>query len=243
MNILITGGGTGIGLETAKALAAVEGVKLFIVGRNQERLATAAEEIKNFGHSKSEVVCIQSDIGTDEGIKKIAEVIFTSSDSLELLINNAGILVHKPADQLSFHDYFSVYSANVFGVAMLSSTLFPLLKKGKLNLPLLASHVVNLSSMGGIQGSKKFPGLSAYSSSKGALITLGECLAEEWSAEKVHVNTLAIGSVETEMFRNAFPGVTAGSAAREMGRFVADFALNSGQLINGKVIQVASSTP
>jgi 3-oxoacyl-[acyl-carrier protein] reductase len=97
--------------------------------------------------------------------------------------------------------------------------------------------------MGGIQGSSKFPGLAAYSSSKGALITLTEMLAEEYKESNISFNALALGAVQTEMLAEAFPGYQASTTAREMARFIADFALNGHQFFNGKVLPVAHSTP
>ena len=80
------------------------------------------------------------------------------------LINNAGSLINKPFLDTSIEDFKAVYNVNLFGVASITRLCVPLLSKN--------GHVVNISSMGGVQGSSKFPGLSAYSSSKGALITL-----------------------------------------------------------------------
>lgn len=104
-------------------------------------------------------------------------------------------------------------------------------------------HIVNISSMGGFQGSVKFPGLSAYSASKGALAILTECLAEELKDKNIKVNCLALGSSQTEMFEAAFPGMQAGTLAFEMGRYVADFALNGSKYFNGKIIPVSNTTP
>ena len=105
------------------------------------------------------------------------------------------------------------------------------------------SHVVTVSSMGGIQGSLKFPGLAAYSSSKGAVITLSELLAEEYKEQGVAFNVLALGAVQTEMLEEAFPGYQAPILPNEMANYIADFALNGNKYFNGKVIQVSSSTP
>jgi len=105
------------------------------------------------------------------------------------------------------------------------------------------SHIVNISSMGGFQGSMKFPGLSAYSTSKGALAILTECLAEEFKERGIKVNCLALGSSQTEMFEAAFPGMEAGTLAFEMGRYIAEFAQNGHKYFNGKILPVANTTP
>ena len=97
--------------------------------------------------------------------------------------------------------------------------------------------------MGGIQGSSKFAGLSGYSSSKGALITLFELLAEEYQPRGVSFNSLALGAVQTEMLEAAFPGITAPVSATQMGAYIARFVLEGHQFFNGKVLPVSSSTP
>ncbi|HTX88115.1 MAG TPA: SDR family oxidoreductase, partial [Bacteroidales bacterium] len=96
---------------------------------------------------------------------------------------------------------------------------------------------------GGVQGSKKFSGLSAYSASKGALAVLTEVLAEELAEREIRVNCLALGSAQTEMFEKAFPGLKAQLSAHQMAQFIADFAVNTGKYFNGKIIPVSVSVP
>ena len=100
---------------------------------------------------------------------------------VDILIHNAGKLINKPFEELTEEDFWEVYKVNVFGVAQFTRQLLPFMEKG--------AHVVSISSMGGIQGSLKFSGLAAYSSSKGALITLLELLAEEYKEQigRAHV--------------------------------------------------------
>jgi NAD(P)-dependent dehydrogenase (short-subunit alcohol dehydrogenase family) len=124
---------------------------------------------------------------------------------------------------------------NVFGAAALTKAILPFMNK--------ESHVVNISSMGGIQGSMKFPGLSAYSSSKGALITLTELLAEEYKEKGPSFNVLALGAVQTEMLEEAFPGYEASISAIQMAKYIMQFSISGQQLYNGKVLQVSNSTP
>src|SRR5690606_1472362 len=128
-----------------------------------------------------------------------------------------------------------VYKVNVFGVANLTQTVLPMMKSG--------GHVVTISSMGGIQGSMKFPGLAAYSSSKGAVIILSELLAEEYKNRGISFNVLALGAVQTEMLEEAFPGYLAPITPQEMATYIKDFVLTGHKYFNGKVIQVSSTTP
>ena len=154
---------------------------------------------------------------------------------VDIMIHNAGKLINKSLATTTVQDFLEVYKVNVFAVAGLTGTLLPFLKSG--------SHVVAISSMGGIQGSIKFPGLSAYSSSKGAVITLMELLAEEFKEQGISFNTLALGAVQTEMLTEAFPDYKAPTSASEMAAYIADFALTGNQFYNGKVLQVSSTTP
>lgn len=128
-----------------------------------------------------------------------------------------------------------VYDVNVFGVAQLIQCVLPFMTSG--------SHVVNVSSMGGVQGSAKFAGLSAYSSSKGAIITLNELLAEEYKDKGIAFNTLALGAVQTEMLEEAFPGYKAPVSASQMATYIKEFSLSGNQFYNGKVLPVSASTP
>jgi short-subunit dehydrogenase len=107
----------------------------------------------------------------------------------------------------------------------------------------LPGHVVNMGSMGGFQGSVKFPGLAAYSASKAALANLTECMAEELKGRGVYCNCICLGAVDTAMLRAAFPGYTAPVGPEEVGAFVARFVLEGQKFFNGKVLPFASSTP
>ncbi|MNV04786.1 3-oxoacyl-[acyl-carrier-protein] reductase FabG [compost metagenome] len=132
-------------------------------------------------------------------------------------------------------DFAEMLQTNVMGHVNMIQHVVPMMQSG--------SHIVNISSMGGFQGSLKFPGLSAYSTSKAALAVLTECLAEEFKEKGIKVNCLALGSAQTEMFEAAFPGVEAGTLAFEMGRYIADFAQNGHHYFNGKILPVANTTP
>jgi NAD(P)-dependent dehydrogenase (short-subunit alcohol dehydrogenase family) len=128
-----------------------------------------------------------------------------------------------------------VYATNVFGVAELTRRVIPFMQpKG---------HVVTISSMGGVQGSMKFAGLSAYSSSKGAVISLTELLAEEYKETGPSFNVLALGAVQTEMLAEAFPGYKAPTTPLEMATYIFEFSQKGQQFYNGKLLQVSSSTP
>jgi NAD(P)-dependent dehydrogenase (short-subunit alcohol dehydrogenase family) len=155
--------------------------------------------------------------------------------SVDILVNNAGLLIHKPVIEFDETDIDNLFNMNVKSAFLLTQALLPLFSK--------QAHIVNIGSMGGVQGSVKFPGLSLYSASKGALAILTECLALELKDRGVSVNCLALGSAQTEMLKKAFPGYKAPLSAVEMASFIADFALSGHMYFNGKILPVALSTP
>ena len=112
------------------------------------------------------------DVCNQDDLQKVSKYLSENWKDVDILIHNAGFLINKPFENLTKDDFLNVYDVNVFGVAALTQICIPYLKQG--------SHVVTISSMGGIKGSLKFPGLAAYSSAKGAVITLSELLAEEY---------------------------------------------------------------
>ena len=156
---------------------------------------------------------------------------------MDILINNAALLINRPFSEMTINDFQEIYTLNVFSIVALIQLLLPYM--GKKNL----SHIVNISSMGGVQGSSKFLGLSAYSSSKSALNCLSECLAIEFSSLNIRINSLALGTVQTAMLTKAFPNYKALLTAEEMAQFIAQFSLTGQHYFNGKIIPVSVSTP
>ncbi|MBC30951.1 MAG: short-chain dehydrogenase [Muricauda sp.] len=223
-NIIITGTSRGIGFELVK-LFAKDGHQVLALSRNERPIKDLnLKGVTTFSFDLGNVADYQKVSDFLEGWKKV-----------DVLINNAGSLLNKPFLETSTEEFRKVYEVNVFGVAELTRTVLPKMdKKG---------HVVTISSMGGVQGSMKFPGLSAYSSSKGAVITLTELLAEEFKESGPSFNVLALGAVQTEMLEEAFPGYQAPVTALEMAQYIKDFALTGQQYYNGKLLQVSNSTP
>lgn len=224
-NVIITGTSRGIGFELVQ-LFAKAGYNVLALSRNKQPIEIL--KLKN-------VTSLSFDLSNKDAYKKIESFVKANWQQVDVLINNAGILINKPFSELSMDDFEAVYKTNVFGVAELTRILLPFTKK--------ESHVVTISSMGGVQGSMKFPGLAAYSSSKGAVITLTELLAEEYKETGPSFNVLALGAVQTEMLEEAFPGYKAPTSALEMAHYIFDFSLNGNKYYNGKLLQVSNSTP
>lgn len=224
-NIIITGTSRGIGFELAQQFAK-DKYNVLAISRN-------TTTIDNLSHSN--ITTLSVDLSVSEDFNKVADFVTSNWKKVDILIHNAGMLVNKPFAELTEEDFMNVYKVNVFGVAAMTKLLIPFMSSG--------AHVVTMSSMGGIQGSMKFPGLAAYSSAKGAVITLSEVLAEEYKESGIAFNVLAIGAVQTEMLEEAFPGYQAPLSASQMADYVYHFALTGNQFYNGKVLQVSNSTP
>lgn len=239
MNIVITGASKGIGYYTALNLANKKEHKIFVLSRDVVGLKKLSDSINS-----ENIITVPCDITDEKSISESIQKIRRSVSSIEVLINNAGLLIKKPFRELTSADWQAVYNVNVFGVVNITRALLPLLLEGLISLKTsVRSHIVNISSIGGVQGSIKFNGLSAYSSSKSALIGISECLSEEYKTKGVYVNSIALGSVETEMFQTAFPGIKASVEVEDFSAWLADFALHGFQFFNGKVIPVSNSTP
>jgi short-subunit dehydrogenase len=225
--IVIVGASRGIGKAIVENLSQNSNYTIYALSRNLE----AMSEFNTFKNVKT----ISFDLdGID--VRKNAETIFTSIPQIDILINNAGKLVNKPFLELNNKDLSSSYQVNVIGVMETVQAAIPkMIENG--------GHIINISSMGGFQGSVKFEGLSAYSTSKAAVCSFTELFAEEYKESKIKMNCLCLGAAQTEMLEEAFPGYIAPLSAEKMAEYIADFSLNAHQWINGKIIPVSLSTP
>ncbi|MBL4605370.1 MAG: SDR family oxidoreductase [Flavobacteriaceae bacterium] len=223
--VIITGTSRGIGFELAKQFAH-NNFDVLAISRNEKPLNEL--RIEN-------ITSISVDISDKDDLKRVQNFVSNEWKEVDILIHNAGFLINKPFTELTKEDFLKVYEVNLFGVVELTQLMIPYLKRG--------SHVVTISSMGGIQGSLKFPGLAAYSSAKGAVITLSELLAEEYKEQGISFNVLALGAVQTEMLAEAFPDYKAPLQADEMADYIYTFSTTATKFHNGKVVQVSSTNP
>ncbi len=234
MNIIVTGASKGIGFELVKAFSTDSANNIIAISRNQELLTKLKKECLEL-NNESNVFPVPFDLGSFDRIVELLTIVKEKFENLDILVNNAGYLVNKPFQELEGDDFGKLFTINVKSVFKLVQVLLPLFAKN--------SHIVNISSMGGFQGSAKFPGLSLYAASKGALAILSECMAEEFKDMQIKVNCLALGAVQTEMLSQAFPGYEAPVKPDEMATFIKDFALNGHKVYNGKILPVSLSTP
>jgi len=234
MNIIITGASRGIGYELVKSFAADKGNRIVALARSKDKLVKLDEDISAFNPA-SRFNFLNFDLAGDNYKNVLIPFIKEKLGTVDILVNNAGLLIAKNFDQLKDEDFDRIFNINVKSIFRLVRELLPCFAA--------PSHIINISSMGGVQGSSKFAGLSLYSASKGALNVLTECLAEELKDRKISTNALALGAVQTEMLAEAFPGYNAPLQPDEMASFIKDFALNGSRFFNGKVLPVSVSTP
>ncbi|MBB6269629.1 NAD(P)-dependent dehydrogenase (short-subunit alcohol dehydrogenase family) [Pedobacter cryoconitis] len=233
MNIVLTGASSGIGFEAALEFTLQTENKVVCIARSADKLRKLLEIARGI-NPECTLLPVEFDIVNDD-YAALVPFLKERLGTVDILINNAGSLINKPFSETSANDLNEMFQSNVTGHFNMIQNLLPLMHSG--------SHIVNIGSMGGFQGSVKFPGLAAYSSSKGALHTLTECLAFELADSGIKVNCLALGSAQTEMLEQAFPGYQSPVMAFEMGKYVADFAKTGHKFFNGKIIPVAVTTP
>jgi len=229
---VVTGASSGIGREVARDYAKMEDWRVFAVARRGELLESLAAEFP-----AGKIIPVILDLSNYDNSRLLMSLSTISVHHISIVIGNAGMLITRPFEEISVNEWEMVYRNNVIGPALLIRDLLPFL--GQNNV----SHIVNISSMGGLTGTVKFPGLAAYSSSKGALSVLTEVLAEEYKDRNMVFNGLALGSVATEMLEKAFPGFHAGVSATEMARYICRFGIEGWRYYRGKVLPVSNSTP
>lgn len=232
MKIVVTGASRGIGYDLVKQFSADAGNTIFAVSRNLAKLEQLKKECLN-----ENVILLPCDLSQAAAVDLLIATLKEKAETIDALVNNAGTLVNKPFAEITAADLEYVYNVNVFSVVRIIQGVLPLMNEKE------KSHILNISSVGGFQGSAKFAGLSAYSSSKAALVCLTECLAEEFKERNISFNCLALGAVQTEMLNEAFPGYKAPVSAKEMAQYIADFVMNAHKVMNGRIIPVSLSTP
>jgi NAD(P)-dependent dehydrogenase (short-subunit alcohol dehydrogenase family) len=234
MNIVITGTSKGIGAEIVKILCKHKGNKIVAISRSGDGLRKLLAECHKISPD-AKILPAEFDLSQYEFYPFLFQKIESYFLHCDVLINNAGKLYNKTLEMTEPQDFDEIFNVNVKSVFFLSQLLLPLMTTG--------THILNIGSIGGIQGSKKYIGLSAYSASKGAVAVLTESLAEELKERGIRVNCLALGAVQTEMFEKAFPGQKALQSPPQIAQFIVDFALTGHKFINGKIIPVSTAVP
>lgn len=229
--ILISGGTSGIGRATVLHFLQ-HGWQVVSWGRRDALIDTLKVESEGLPGTLTAFTWDLASRDWDGFLQMLAAA---SIHRVDALINNAGYLVKKPFLELTAADINASYTINSIAPFELIQKVVPMMPKD--------SFILNVSTMGGVQGSVKFPELSAYASSKSAVISLSELLAVELEPMGIYVNALALGGVDTEMLQAAFPGIQVNTQPEDVAKYIFSWVTEHGNLFNGKTLQLSSSTP
>jgi short-subunit dehydrogenase len=224
---IITGAGGGIGYELCRKFAANGWKTIGISGR-----ANSLNSIKGVHF----VNCDIREWVNMDGLISQCDLKNDDSD-FRILINNAGFLLKTSFESFREEEIMEMIKVNYVAPMKITQEFLPWLRQSS------KAHIIYVGSMGGFQGSTRYEGLSVYSSTKSALGSLSESLAEEYRHTKMHFNTLALGAVDTEMLKKSMPNYAAQVKVEQMCEWIYEFSYRSYGLINGKVIPVAGSNP
>jgi len=190
---IITGGGTGIGKATAH-LFAEEGANVVITGRREEKLKEVVEEAKAQGHTIDHFVC---DVSKEESCKATVDYTIEKYGQVDILFNNAGILIPGATHETETEVWNKIFDINVRGTYFMSKFTIPHMLEREYGV------IVNNSSVGGL---KAIPGVAAYIASKGAVTQLTRSMALEYADKGIRVNAICPGAIETPMVVDDFLG-------------------------------------
>jgi len=221
--LVITGAGKGIGFATVNRFLEDPEFIVVAISRNTQQL----QAIQN-----DRLKIITADLLTH--YTSIISQIKEKVSVIDILINNAALILNKSIQQTTDDELTNVINTNF-------TVPYKFIRDLEL-LYIMNSHIINISSMSGYQGSRKFPGLTAYSSSKAALASLSECVAEEWRERYIYCNCLALGAVDTDMIKVSIPGLKPVITAIQMADYIYEFAIKGHTYYNGQVIPVTLST-
>jgi NAD(P)-dependent dehydrogenase (short-subunit alcohol dehydrogenase family) len=203
---IITGGGSGIGKAIAIAFVR-EGAKVVIAGRDSKKLERAAAEIGG------ECLAVSADVSNASGVQKLVSATLERFKQINVLVNNAAVLLPGTAESLSEEDFDQTFNINVRGLWLMSRAVLPHMRAAS------SGSIVNIASVLGMVGARN---RVAYSASKGAVMAMTKALALDHAAENIRVNCIAPGIVATEMVEK-FNTDEAARRQREamhpMGRF------------------------
>jgi len=194
---LITGAGRGIGAATAHKLAE-NGFDLILISRTESELQEVRRNILD-KFSDRQVLCIPADVSKEAQMKSVFEECRQHFGRLDVLINNAGYIRVANLEKHSMEDWYRTIDVNLTAVFISCREALSLMSSG--------SVIINISSLAGVNGVRKFSGFSSYSAAKAGVIGFTEALAEELKPKGIRVQVFAPGAVETKMLNDALPGL------------------------------------
>lgn len=227
----VTGGGRGIGRETALLLAS-HGADVVVSSRTKEECDEVVQTItKNYGTKAISVIC---DVGKVEDVKRAVQIAKENLGKIDILINNAGVMSLKPITETSFDEWHWIYDINVHGPFYFCKEVIPEMIERKEGV------IINISSIWGTKGG---PNRAAYISSKHAINGFSKALGEELKPYGIRVNAVCPGPVNTRMMHEIVPNLDASNWLKpeDIANIIVDLVLPKSKAITATAIEAFGS--
>jgi NAD(P)-dependent dehydrogenase (short-subunit alcohol dehydrogenase family) len=228
---IITGAGRGVGRATAQ-LFAREGAQVVLFSRTRSHVEETDASIKEAGGKSLALV---GDVSVEKDVQKLFQTVKEQYGRVDILVNCAGIVAVRPFLEMDTATWDHVLNVNLRGTFLCCREAFRVMSEHKQGV------ILNLSSLSGVKGVEKFPGLSAYNVSKAGVASLTEILAVEGKAYNIRVCVVSPGAVNTEMLRQAAPHLKAGMTPEDLAEILFFLADDSGRMFSGSNIELFSN--
>lgn len=228
---IVTGAGSGIGRATALRFARGS-ARLALFGRTLETLEQTAAMI---GDAGGEALAARGDVSQEEDVQMLFRRVLDAYGRVDIVVNCAGVTIIKPFVEMDAETWDRVLGVNLRGTFLCCQQAFRVMAKQG------GGVILNISSLSGVKGVEKFPGLSAYNVSKSGVAGLTEILAVEGKALNIRVAAVSPGAVDTEMLRQAAPHLKAGMTPAELAEILFFMADDSGRVLSGTNLEIFSN--
>lgn len=228
---IITGAGRGIGRATAHRFAR-ESALVVLFSRTAASLNEVADEITRAGNR---VLAIVGDVSREENVHNLFQNVMDIYGRVDILVNCAGIVAVRPFVGMDVSIWDRVMNVNLRGTFLCCLEAFRIMAAQR------SGVIINLSSLSGVKGVEKFPGLSAYNVSKAGVAGLTEILAVEGKPYNIRVCAVSPGAVETELLHQAAPHLKAAMTPEDMAELLLFLADDSGRMLSGTNIEIFSN--
>src|SRR5581483_10277391 len=225
---IITGAGRGVGRATAR-LFAREGARVVLFSRTHSQVEQAAAEIVQAG---GHALAVAGDVSREEDVLALFQRVKETYGRVDVLVNAAGIVAVRPFVEMDTATWDQVIGINLRGTFLCCREAFRLMAAQQRGV------IINLSSLSGVKGVEKFPGLSAYNVSKSGVAGLTEILAVEGKPYNIRVCAVSPGAIDTEMLRQAAPHLKAGMTPDDLAEILLFLADDSGRMFSGSNVEL-----
>ncbi|HLG78195.1 MAG TPA: SDR family NAD(P)-dependent oxidoreductase [Ktedonobacteraceae bacterium] len=229
--VIITGAGRGVGRAAAQLFAGA-GARVVLFSRTRSELDECAALITSSG---GHALPISGDVADEEQVRSLFQRVHEVYGRVDVLINSAGIVAVRPFVDMDIETWDRVIAVNLRGTFLCCHEAFRIMAAQRQGV------IINISSLSGVKGVEKFPGLSAYNVSKAGVAGLTEILAVEGKAHNIRVCAVSPGAVDTEMLRQAAPHLKAGMTPTDLAEILLFLADDSGRMFSGSNIELFSN--